>query len=121
MTKRLTIVVVLTAIWLCLLLGMILVPGSAAEVGNSSVFPFAMILFACLPLYPLYSLARKWPHLTIGIFMVGVCLVLTSVVVIAHYLLKLNGSWIEATFTLSEVLFIASSALFVWQAVRRRG
>jgi len=119
--RTFTIVVVLTVIWLCLLLGLILAPASAAAVGSSLLLPFGLVLFAFLPLYPLYTLARKWPHLSLGIFMVGSCLLLTSVVAFAHYLLKLDGSWVQAMFEVSEILFAASGVLFVWQAARRRG
>jgi hypothetical protein len=120
-TKKFNIVVLLTVIWFCLLLGFILSSGTAAKVGSNSLFPFALILFAFFPLYPLYRFAKRWPHLTLGIFMLGLCLLLTSVVAFAHYLLNFNGSWVQAMFDLSEILCVASSVLFVWQAARKHG
>ena len=120
-TKKFTIAAVLMVIWLCLSLWLILAPGSAARVGSNPLFPYGVILFASLPLYPLYRLSKKWPKLSLGIFMLGSCLLLTSVVAFLHYLLNFNGSWVQAMFALSEILGVASSVLFVWQAARKHG
>jgi hypothetical protein len=65
-TKRFIIVGVLTVVWLCLLLWLILAGGSAAKVGSNPLLPVVLILLAILPLYPLYRFAKKWPHLSLG-------------------------------------------------------
>jgi len=117
-TRSLIIVILLTVIWLCILVWLVLASGSATKIGSNSLFPFAIGVFALLPLYPLYGVAKRWPRFRLGIVMLMAGLLLTLVVALSHYVLHLEGSWVQGMFSLSEILCVLSSLLLVWQAAR---
>jgi hypothetical protein len=103
----------------CTLLWLALASGGAARVGSNPLFPLVLALFAFSPLYPLYRFSKRWPRFRLGIVILMAGLLLTLVVAFVHYLLHLDGCWVQATFEFSEILCVLSSLLLVWQAARR--
>jgi len=114
-TKSFILVIFLTLIWMGILMWLVLASGTAAKVGSNSFFPVVLGVFALLPLYPLYRFAKRWPRFRLGIVVLMAGLLLTLAVVFSHYVLHLDGSWVQGMFSLSEILCVLSSLLFVWQ------
>lgn len=120
MMRTSVLIVLLTTVWLCILLWLLLPFNNAAsQIGSNALFPFVLALLALLPLYPLYRLAKTWPHLFWGILALAACLLLTLIVGILHYALHIENPVVERMLDLSQALSVASSLLLVWQAARR--
>jgi hypothetical protein len=112
------ILILITVVWVGMVLWIIF-PFNAGRIGRSPLFPFAMMFFALLPLYPLYRLAKKWPRLSSGIFVLGACLLLTLAIVVLQYVFHVDSPWVQHLLDLSQILCVLSSLLFVWQGLRR--
>ncbi len=118
-TKSFVLVTLIFAVWECILLWLVLHPGSAAKVGSNALFPFLLLSFAVVPLYPLYRLAKKWPRFSLGILAVAACLLVTLAAGFFYYVLHFDNLWIERLFDLSQALCLVSGLLLAWQATRK--
>ena len=80
-----------------------------------------LALAGVAPLYPLCRLAKRWPRLLGGIVVVAIVGVITSVYIVAHYLVGLNSVWLDRIPDLDEGLMILASVLLVWGGAKARG
>lgn len=120
-TKGFVVVMAISAVWECILLWLLVHPGSVARLGNNKLFPFLLMPFALAPVYPLYRLAKRWPRLKWGILSLELSVFLSVAFAFLYYVFRMDNSWVQGMFDLSQVLFIVSSLLLVWQAATRHG
>jgi len=88
------------------------------DFGNSPIFLSFILIFSILPVYPLYRFARRWSSLRTGLIMVIGCLLLTLSLAVAHYLLRMEGPWIDGMLNVTECFFFFSCCVLVWQSAR---
>ncbi len=114
---------VITALAALVLIGMtlwLMFPmTNAAKLSSNPLFPFVLI-FALLPLYPLYRLAKRWPRFSSGIIALGTCLLVTLAAGLSYYVFHIDNPWVEHLFDLSQILCAIGGFLLVWQAARRK-
>ena len=118
-TKSFVLVMLIVAVWECILLWLVLHPGSATKVGSNALFPFLLPPFLVLPLYSLYRLVETWPRFRSGIVLLVLSVFLTVVFAFLHYTFQMDNSWVQRMFDLSQILFVVGNLLLVWQATRR--
>ena len=118
-TKSFVLVMLIFAVWECILLWLVLHPGSATRVGSNVLFPFLLLPFVVVPLYPLYRLAERWPRFKWGIVLLVLSVFLSVVFAFLYYAFQIDNLWVQRVFDLSQILFVVGNLLLVWQAARR--
>ena len=118
-TKSFVLVMLIIAVWECILLWLALHPGSVAKVVSGALFPFLLLPFFVVPLYPLYRLARRWPRFKWAIALLVVSVFLMMVFAFLYYAFQMDNLWVMRMFDLAQILLIVSNLLLVWQATRR--
>ena len=118
-TKSLVLVMLIVAVWECILLWLVLHPGSATKVGNNALFPFLLLPFFVVPLYSLYRIVQRWPRFNWGMVLLVLSVFLTVVFAFLHYCFQVDNLWVQRMFDLSQILFVVGNLLLVWQATRK--
>ncbi|MGB8065562.1 MAG: hypothetical protein WCF26_27000 [Candidatus Sulfotelmatobacter sp.] len=118
-TKSFVIVMLIIAVWECILLWLALHPGSVAKVVSDALFPFLLLPFFVVPLYPLYRLAGRWPRFKWAIALLVLSVFLMMVFAFLHYAFQMDNLWVARMFDLAQIMLIVSNLLLVWQATRR--
>ena len=118
-TKSFVLVMLIAAGWECILLWLVLHPGGAAKVGSNALFPFLLLPFFVVALYPLYRLVERWPRFKWGIALLVLSAFLTVVFAFQYYWFHMDDLWVQRMFDFSQVLFVLGNLLLVWQATRR--
>jgi hypothetical protein len=107
------------AAWECILLWLFLNPGGGTRVSSNALFPFLLLPFFVVPLYPLYRLVERWPRFKWGVVVLVLSGFLTVVFAFLYYSFHMNDLWVQRMFDLSQILFVVGNLLLVWQATRR--
>ena len=118
-TKGLVITIIAGLVLVGLTLWLTFPTTNPARLGSSPLFPLVLTL-ALVPLYPLYRLAKGWPHLAYGIAVLGMCLLVTHAAGLSCYVFHIDNPFVEHIFDLSQILCAVGGFLLVWQAARRR-
>ncbi|MFZ0279708.1 MAG: hypothetical protein WA254_04010 [Candidatus Sulfotelmatobacter sp.] len=118
-TKSFVLVMLIVAVWECILLWLVLHPGSATKVGNNTLFPFLLLPFFVVPLYSLYRVVQRWPRFKWGMVLLVLSVFLTVVFAFLHYRFQVDNLWVQRMFDLSQILFVVGNLLLVWQATRK--
>ena len=118
-TRGLVITILAGLVLVGLTLWLTLPATNAARLGSNPLFPFVLIL-ALVPLYPLYRLAKRWPHLAYGITVLGMCLLVTLAAGLSYYVFHIDNPFVDHLFDLSQIFCAVGGVLLVWQVARRR-
>lgn len=118
-TKSFVLVMLIFAVWECILLWLVLHPGSATKVGSNALFPFLLLPCFVLPLYPLYRFVERWPRFKWGIVLIELSVFLMVVFAFLHYSFQIDNLWVQRMFDLSQILFVVGNVFLVWHATRR--
>jgi hypothetical protein len=119
MTKNSKIIVLFAFLMTGFITWLSFTPGAAAKIASIKPLPILLAVLGLSAIYPLYLLARRWPHLRVGIGMLVVSIILSVIVAFLLYSFQRDGFWVHGLLNLSQVLFVLSNMFFVWQSVRR--
>ena len=117
-TKSLVVVMLIVAVWECILLWLVLHPGSATKVGNDALFPFLLLPFFVCRLFPVPD-CPKMAAFQLGMVLLVLSVFLTVVFAFLHYCFQVDNLWVQRMFDLSQILFVVGNLLLVWQATRK--
>ena len=105
-------------VWFFVLTWLAINPNGPRTIAHNRPLLFVLASAALVPIYPLYLLAKRWRRFAKGIAVLAGGLVLTTVFVVAHYLLYRDDVWIRGVFDLSQALCVLASLMLVWQAAK---
>lgn len=93
-------------------------PGTNQQFGQNTLFVIALAIAGVVPLYFLFSMAKRWRRFAGGIALAAASAFMTSVYLIAHYLFHFDSVWLEGGFELSEGLFLMAVLLLIWRSAK---
>jgi len=117
--RRLLATISLAAIWSLVLIRLVFKPSLLHPIAQNratfAVIACAVILSLCF----YYYVARKHPHFTIGLGVLGVGVVLVSVCNVAGLVLHVDGAWLDRMMNLGQAFCCLAPLMFIWQAMRK--
>lgn len=117
--RRLAIILSVSVIWS---LGAVWLMFSPNILHSLWQHPTAPIIFACwsgASIWGCYLAAKRMPHLALGLVLLAAFFVLTSIYVIAYFLLNIDDAWTGRMFYLIQALLPLATFSAAWQAVKK--
>lgn len=117
--RRLTIVLSVAVIWS---LGAVLLMFDPKILHRLWQHPTVPIAFACwsgASIWACYLVAKRMPHLALGLVLLAGFFVLTSIYVVAYFLLNIDDAWTGGMFYLIQMLLPLATFVMAWQAVKK--
>ena len=117
--RRLWIVLSAAIIWSALLIWLILKPNLLYAIAQNGTLFFVLACAGILPICFYYPLAKRLPHFAIGLAVIAIGLVLTSVYFMACYVFNFKNVWIDGIYYLSRALIPLGGLIFILQAAKK--
>lgn len=84
-----------------------------------SIVTTVLLAWSVASIWGCYFAAKRMPHLALGVVLLASFFVLTSIYVVAYFLLNIDDAWTGGMFHSIQVLLPLATFAVAWQALKK--